>query len=154
MLDIDADDRTSHEVLPGYCSGRADEHWFAATMMLEFAMRNGDVLRLKDENFVTRSPECIKSDGDSSVCGNAAKHYLSYTPHKTALSSGRRVYWPIHDDICIHIWGRDKDDHAILRRSGPAEHRCDANHRSLVSAVAVMTAEMRFSQCLQGFGEH
>ena len=28
------------------------EHWFAATMMLEFAMRNGDVLRLKDTNFI------------------------------------------------------------------------------------------------------
>lgn len=62
------------------------EHWLAATMMLEFAMRNGDVLRLTDANFVTR-------DG---------QHYLSYTPHKTELSSGRRVYWPIHDDI----WAR------------------------------------------------
>ena len=59
------------------------EHWFAATMMLEFAMRNGDVLRLKDANFVE----------------NDSGHYLSYTPHKTELSSGRRVYWPIHDDI-------------------------------------------------------
>lgn len=34
------------------------ECWFAATMMLEFAMRNGDVLRLKKENFVERSAEC------------------------------------------------------------------------------------------------
>ena len=59
------------------------EHWFAATMMLEFAMRNSDVLRLKDANFVE----------------NDSGHYLSYTPHKTELSSGRRVYWPIHDDI-------------------------------------------------------
>ncbi len=59
------------------------EHWFAATMMLEFAMRNGDVLRLKDENF-------IEKDG---------RHYLSYTPHKTELSSGRHVCWPIHESI-------------------------------------------------------
>ena len=59
------------------------EHWFAATMMLEFAMRNGDVLRLKDENFVEK-------DG---------RHYLNYTPHKTELSSGRHVCWPIHDSI-------------------------------------------------------
>ena len=36
------------------------EHWFAATMMLE---------------------------------------YLNYTPHKTELSSGRRVCWPIHEAI-------------------------------------------------------
>ncbi len=59
------------------------EYWFAATMMLEFAMRNGDILRLKDVNF-------IETKG-----GN----FLSYTPHKTELSSGRRVYWPIHNDI-------------------------------------------------------
>lgn len=59
------------------------ERWFAATMMLEFAMRNGDVLRLKDENFVEK-------DG---------RHYLNYTPHKTELSSGRRVCWPIHESI-------------------------------------------------------
>jgi hypothetical protein len=59
------------------------EHWFATTMMLEFAMRNGDVLRLKDTNFVE----------------NGKGRFLSYTPHKTELSSGRRVYWPIHDDI-------------------------------------------------------
>ena len=59
------------------------ESWFAATMMLEFAMRNGDVLRLKEENF-------IEKDG---------RHYLNYTPHKTELTSGRRVYWPIHEAI-------------------------------------------------------
>ncbi len=59
------------------------EHWFAATMMLEFAMRNGDVLRLRDTNFIEKD----------------SGHYLSYIPHKTELSSGRRVYWPIHDDI-------------------------------------------------------
>ena len=52
------------------------EHWFAATMMLEFAMRNGDVLRLRDENFVKKD----------------SRHYLNYTPHKTELSSGRRVF--------------------------------------------------------------
>ena len=59
------------------------EHWLAATMMLEFAMRNGDVLRLKDENIIEKNGE----------------HYLSYTPHKTELTSGRRVCWPIHKSI-------------------------------------------------------
>ena len=59
------------------------EHWFAATMMLEFAMRNGDVMRLRDENFVEK-------DG---------RHFLNYTPHKTELTSGRRVFWPIHETI-------------------------------------------------------
>ena len=63
------------------------EMWFAATMMLEFAMRNGDVLRLRDENFVPR-------DG---------MMYLAYTPHKTALTSGRSVFWPVHRDIWAHF---------------------------------------------------
>lgn len=61
------------------------EHWFVATMMLEFAMRNGDVLRLKEENFIERD----------------SRHYLMYTPHKTELTSGRHVFWPIHDDIWV-----------------------------------------------------
>lgn len=68
------------------------EYWFAATMMLEFAMRNGDVLRLKSENFVAR--EMAGEGGQRMV-----KHFLSYVPHKTALTSGRRVYWPIHETI-------------------------------------------------------
>lgn len=71
-----------------YCR-QTGEYWFAATMMLEFAMRNGDVLRLKEENFVE----------------NENGRFLSYTPHKTELSSGRRVYWPIHKDI----WQRFDD---------------------------------------------
>lgn len=60
-----------------------NEHWLVATMMLEFAMRNGDILRLTSANFVEKE----------------GKHYLSYVPHKTALSSGRHVCWPIHDSI-------------------------------------------------------
>ena len=66
-----------------YRSMPIDQLWFVTTMMLEFAMRNGDVLRLKELNFVETEN------------GN----FLSYTPHKTELSSGRRVYWPIHDEI-------------------------------------------------------
>ena len=63
---------------------QTSEHWFAATMM-----RNGDVLRLTKDNFVEKDNQ----------------HYLSYTPHKTALSSGRRVYWPIH----ASIWQKYED---------------------------------------------
>lgn len=63
---------------------------FAATMMLEFAMRNSDIARLKPTNFVM-----VGSD----VLG-APRHFLNYTPHKTAHSSGRMVKWPIHP----HIW--------------------------------------------------
>ena len=61
--------------------------YFAATMMLEFAMRNGDILRLSTKNFTVRN----------------GRHYLSYVPHKTELTSGRRVFWPIHDDIWARI---------------------------------------------------
>ena len=60
--------------------------WLAATLMLEFAVRNGDVLRLKAENFVEKG----------------GVRYLSYVPHKTELTSGRHVFWPIHP----LIWGR------------------------------------------------
>jgi len=62
--------------------GKADL-WFVATMMLEFAMRNGDILRLKRENFVERE----------------GRVYLNYTPHKTMHSSGRIVRWPVHAAI-------------------------------------------------------
>ncbi len=70
-------------------SGLDGELWFAATMMLEFAMRNGDVLRLTDANFVERG----------------GRMFLCYTPHKTALTSGRQVLWPVHKDI----WTRFDD---------------------------------------------
>lgn len=52
-------------------------------MMLEFAMRNGDIMRLTSKNFI------VKED----------KHYLNYTPNKTVHSSGRVVKWPIHPRI-------------------------------------------------------
>ena len=63
--------------------------WFAATMMLEFAMRNGDIMRLRRENF-------IESGG---------RMFLNYTPHKTKHSSGRMVKWPIHPVL----WERMRD---------------------------------------------
>ena len=76
------------------------ERWFAATMMLEFAMRNGDVLRLRPENFVERRSEVkVKGEGEQ----RTVSHYLCYVPHKTALSSGRRVCWPVHEDIWRRI---------------------------------------------------
>lgn len=63
--------------------GTGAGRYLAATFMLEFAVRNGDVLRLKWDN--------IRCDGQ--------KFFLRYTPNKTALSSGRVVCWPIHSDI-------------------------------------------------------
>ena len=86
------------------------EHWFAATMMLEFAMRNGDVLRLRDEHFVER-------DG---------RRYLDYVPHKTALTSGRRVCWPIHETI----WSR-LDDYGGLACLDVTDETFDEINREL-----------------------
>ncbi len=66
-----------------YASLTPDMVWYAATMMLEFGMRNGDIERLERNNFV-------EADG---------RVFLNYTPHKTANSSGRVVRWPVHQDI-------------------------------------------------------
>ena len=57
--------------------------WILATLMLEFAMRNGDAERLRWSDFRVK-------DGRAVLC---------YTPHKTRLSSGRTVAWPVHPDI-------------------------------------------------------
>lgn len=57
--------------------------WLVATLMLEFAMRNGDVERLAWSDFREK---------------NGAV-FLCYTPHKTALSSGRTVAWPVHPGL-------------------------------------------------------
>lgn len=89
------------------------EEWVAATMMLEFGMRNSDVLRLKEANFVEKNNT----------------HYLQYTPHKTELSSGRRVYWPIHADI----WKRLKKYGGIKSVDVTTEtfHKINAELRTL-----------------------
>lgn len=75
--------------------------WVIATLMLEFAMRNGDVERLRWSDFRSR-------DGAIVLC---------YMPHKTSLSSGRRVAWPVHPDIwarlCVY---RDEGPHHYKRR--------------------------------------
>ena len=68
--------------------------WVLATLMLEFAMRNGDVERLRWSDIRIK-------DGRAVLC---------YTPHKTRLSSGRVVAWPVHPDVwerlcCYHDGG-------------------------------------------------
>ena len=98
-----------------YVSLKPGELWFVATMMLEFAMRNGDIMRLRRGNFVER-------DG---------RVFLNYTPHKTEHSSGRVVKWPIHPSIwaqMVAIFNGDDlpeidDDvfrelNAVMRRFG------------------------------------
>ena len=57
--------------------------WILATLMLEFAMRNGDAERLRWSDFRIKEGRAV----------------LCYTPHKTRLSSERTVAWPVHPDI-------------------------------------------------------
>ena len=67
--------------------GRKDRReWVLATLMLELAMRNGDAERLRWSDFRVK-------DGRAVLC---------YVPHKTRLTSGRTVAWPVHPDI----WAR------------------------------------------------
>ena len=85
--------------------GRKDQReWVLATLMLEFAMRNGDAERLRWSDFRTRRSFNYGAEKDenivrnSSRCGHSSV-FLCYTPHKTRLSSGRVVAWPVHPDI-------------------------------------------------------
>lgn len=89
-----------------YLSREPDMVWYVATMMLEFAMRNSDVKRLKRNNFV-------ESDG---------RVFLNYTPQKTAHSSGRVVKWPVHPEI----W-------EVLRIFRPWEKRVSGKHFSVLN---------------------
>ena len=57
--------------------------WLTATLMLEFALRNSDIRRLRWCDFRLREDQTV----------------LCYTPHKTELSSGRTVAWPVHPDL-------------------------------------------------------
>lgn len=63
-------------------------YWLAATMMLEFAMRNGDVGRLRWNDFRPRDSK-----------NGQTETILCYTPRKTEFSSGRVVAWPVHPEL-------------------------------------------------------
>ena len=77
-----------------YRSMVAGEMWFVVTMMLEFAMRNSDIMRLNRRNFVEWE----------------GRVFLNYTPNKTKYSSGRAVKWPVHPDIWNRILALCKGD--------------------------------------------
>ncbi len=76
--------------------------WMLATLMLEFAMRNGDAERLRWSDFRVRRCETTvrtKSVGSNSDMDAQEGMVLCYTPHKTRLSSARTVAWPVHPEI-------------------------------------------------------
>ena len=97
-------------------SQQKGECWFAATMMLEFAMRNGDVLRLRKENFVTKGER------------EDVKHFLDYTPHKTELSSGRWVNWREVSDTLRQLYSSSS-----MRCCGIPKQVMDWTGRGLVN---------------------
>lgn len=70
--------------------------WLAATMMIQFAMRNGDVARATKELFKSRM---VKTADGACI----ERMILSYTPHKTAQSSARSVAWPVAQSIWERI---------------------------------------------------
>lgn len=68
-------------------SARDCRVWFFATMMLRFAVRNGDVGRITPQDFAEK-------DGEVRLC---------YTPHKTASRSGARVCWPLSAEMVRRV---------------------------------------------------
>ncbi len=83
-------EQTKRKVLAWYAdkwSGKDKRAWLAVTMILQFAVRNGDVCRLTWRNFVEQNNGI----------------YLIYVPHKTERSSGRRIVWPVHEALWERI---------------------------------------------------
>ena len=111
--------------------------WVCATLMLEFAMRNGDVERLRWSDFRER-------DGVMVLC---------YTPHKTSLSSGRRVAWPVHHDIWAKLCDyRDNGRHYYKKQ---APQKLEAKLAPLVVPCAAdvfvrLNADLRAQKLFTG----
>ena len=80
--------------------------WILATLMMEFAMRNGDAERLRWSDIRIR-------DGRAVLC---------YTPHKTRLSSGRVVAWPVHPDIWSRLCAYHEKGIPFYKRKGWAKN--------------------------------
>lgn len=76
--------------------------WVLATLMLEFAMRNGDVERLRWSDFRAKETGYV----------------LCYMPNKTRLSSGRSVAWPVHPEIWKRLSEYHKSGIPYNRRRG------------------------------------
>ncbi len=83
-------ENTKRKILSWYAGtwfNKDKRSWLAITLILQFAMRNGDICRLTWRNFVQQN-------------GGV---YLIYVPHKTERSSGRRVVWPVHEALWERI---------------------------------------------------
>lgn len=102
------------------------EAWFFATMMLKFGMRNSDVRALAWDAFRE------EQDGV----------YLTYVPHKTRLTSGRVVHWPVDDGTWADILEYRKS-HPLM----PFVRGGDRKARNRASA-----AQARLRKALRGAG--
>lgn len=96
--------------------------WLAVTLMLEFAMRNGDAARLRWSDFRYKDGQNLRTHDSS----GETIPFLCYTPHKTSLTSGRIVAWPVHPDI----WDR----FVSIRDSSP--ERAGTHFQGLVLPAA------------------
>ncbi len=84
----------------GLAARNDKREWLVATLMLEFGMRNGDVARLRWADFRTKARGADL----------APVTMLAYVPHKTSLTSGRVVAWPVHPDV----WRRMCEMRAVM----------------------------------------
>lgn len=80
----------------GLWEERDKRKWLAATLMLQFAMRNGDVELARPEWFEKRQ---VKTTDGRIV----ERTVLRYTPHKTSSSSARSVAWPVDEKLWERI---------------------------------------------------
>ena len=102
--------------------------WLAATLMLEFAMRNGDATRLTWDSFERRGDRML----------------LCYTPNKTALSSGRVVRWPVHPDLWRAMSRlRGEGRQRVIKNGEIVYRRLNADLRKLGFAGSKATYELR-----------
>ena len=102
----------------GLWSDADKRKWMAATLMLQFAMRNGDVELAKPEWFEKR--EVKTRDGEF-----AERMVLHYTPHKTSSSSARSVAWPVEESL----WRKIEQARKEIERAGKAAMEGSAAER-------------------------
>ena len=98
------DEAALSKVKEWYVALRPGELWFVATMMLEFAMRNGDIMRLRRDNFVERD-EAVFDEL------NAAMRGMGFTGTKGAYELRKicvdHVYQKFGAEMAVSISGDD-----------------------------------------------
>lgn len=105
--------------------------WVLATLMLEFAMRNGDAEALRWSDFRPRRNENSMRNNSQ---GGGEGMVLCYTPHKTRLSSARTVAWPVHPEVWLRLCTY-RDTGLFHKRRG-AWRKNETRNRELVVPCA------------------